>query len=193
MPVNGVALGAMGIGGLFLYSALKGKSILATSQAILTGQSPATVKQSNPIQNVVAPNTSTPNASMTDVTGIAAIADSYIGKLTYVFGGPPPPGTVDCSSFTSKVLAQAGVANPGGAPYNPNTHGPTTLDYITWSGATTVGHTADVSIPGDLVVWETHMGIAVGNNQYVSAHDPAEGVSAAAISFPEFLYVRRLK
>jgi cell wall-associated NlpC family hydrolase len=195
MPINGVALGALGIGGLFIYSAIKGKSILVTTQAIITGKSPATVGQANPITNVVAAQTSGSGSTpMTTVTGIAGIADSYIGKLKYVYGGPPPAGSVDCSSFVSKVLAQAGVQNPGGAPFSANSHGPTTLSYIAWSGATTVGHTADVSIPGDLIVWETHMGIAVGNNQYVSAHDPAQGVSAGNISFPgEFLYVRRLK
>jgi cell wall-associated NlpC family hydrolase len=195
MPINGVALGALGIGGLFLYSSIKGKSILATTQAVITGKSPATVAQTNPISNVVAPagssNTTTP---MSAVLGIAGIADSYIGKLKYVYGGPPPAGTVDCSSFVSKVLAQAGVQNPGGEAFNPNSHGPNTLSYIVWSGATTVGHTADISIPGDLIVWQTHMGIAVGNGQYVSAHDPAQGVSNGPISFPgEYLYVRRLK
>src|ERR1039458_4836280 len=91
MPINGVALGALGIGGMFIYSAIKGKSILATTQAVITGKSPATVGQANPITNVVASqtsgNTTTP---MSTVTGIAGIADSYIGKLKYVYGGPPP-------------------------------------------------------------------------------------------------------
>jgi cell wall-associated NlpC family hydrolase len=195
MPINGVALGALAVGSVFVYSAIKGKSILATAQAVITGTNPSTVPPSTQITSNSPADTSAGGSttSMGNVTGIAAIADSYIGKLQYVFGGPPPIGTVDCSSFASKVLAQAGIQNPGGAPYSPNTHGPTTLSYIAWSGAKTVGHTADVSIPGDLIVWQTHMGIAVGNGQYVSAHDPAEGVSAKPISFPgEFLFVRRL-
>jgi|HubBroStandDraft_2_1064218.scaffolds.fasta_scaffold144969_2 cell wall-associated NlpC family hydrolase len=194
MPINGVALGALAVGSVFLYSAVKGKSILATAQSVITGKNPGSLPNANPITPVIAPSTSgSLTTSIGNVTGIAAIADSYIGKLRYVYGGPPPIGTVDCSSFTSKVLAQAGVKDPGGSPYDPNTHGPTTLSYLTWNGAKTVGHTADVSIPGDLIVWQTHMGIAVGNGQYVSAHDPAEGVSAAPISFPgEMLFVRRL-
>lgn len=56
MAVNGIALAAIAGGSIFLYSAIKGKSILATSQAIITGQSPATAKQANPIQPVLAPN-----------------------------------------------------------------------------------------------------------------------------------------
>lgn len=49
MPINGVAVGAIAVGSIFLYSAIKGKSILASSQAIITGKSPATVAQANPI------------------------------------------------------------------------------------------------------------------------------------------------
>lgn len=49
MPMNGPAIATMGIGTLFLYSAVKGKSILASAQSIITGQSPQTVKQTNPI------------------------------------------------------------------------------------------------------------------------------------------------
>lgn len=49
MPMNGPAIAMMGGGALFLYSAVKGKSVLASAQAIITGQSPQTVKQSNPI------------------------------------------------------------------------------------------------------------------------------------------------
>lgn len=199
MAINGVEMGALTVGGIFLYSAIKGKSILATSQAIITGKNPGTVAQTNPITPVVAPAGSDTTPSNVNIgpggeQQIAAIAASYIGKLKYVYGGPPPMGTVDCSSFASKVLAQAGVPNPGGSAYNPNVHGPTTLSYITWNGANTVGHNENVSIPGDLIVFETHMGIAIGNNQYVSAHDPAEGVSAAPISSftGELLYVRRL-
>jgi|ERR1022692_270942 hypothetical protein len=62
MPMNGVAIGALAIGGVFLYSSIKGKSILATTQAVITGKSPTTVGQTNPITNVVAPPTS--NASV---------------------------------------------------------------------------------------------------------------------------------
>jgi hypothetical protein len=54
MPMNGVALGAAAVGTIFLYSAIKGKSILATTQAIITGKNPGTVAQSNAITAVSA-------------------------------------------------------------------------------------------------------------------------------------------
>lgn len=49
MPMSGPAIGMMAIGSLFLYSAVKGKSVLTSAQAIITGQSPQTVAQTNPI------------------------------------------------------------------------------------------------------------------------------------------------
>jgi cell wall-associated NlpC family hydrolase len=203
MPINGVALGALAVGSVIVYSAIKGKSILATTQAVITGTNPGTLPNANPITAVIAPaGSGLPGVASGVNIGpggeqqIAATAASYIGKLRYLYGGPPPAGTVDCSSFASKVLAQNGVPNPGGAAFNPNVHGPTTLSYLVWNGATTVGHSGNVSIPGDLVVWQTHMGIAIGNGQFVSARDAAEGVGVDAIdgAIPgELLVVRRLK
>lgn len=49
MPMNGPAIAMMGAGSIFLYSAVKGKSVLASVQAIITGQSPQTVKATNTI------------------------------------------------------------------------------------------------------------------------------------------------
>lgn len=126
----------------------------------------------------------------------AQIALSYKGKLTYVFGGPPPPGTVDCSSFASKVLHQAGYSSPGGQPYSASSHGPTTISYLSWNGAFTVGHSPSDAQENDLCVWQTHMGICIGGGQMVSARDPAEGVGVDNIAgdMPgEVLFVRRLR
>lgn len=47
--MNGPALAAISVGSIFLYSAIKGKSILATAQAVISGKSPATVPVSNQI------------------------------------------------------------------------------------------------------------------------------------------------
>lgn len=192
--INGVALGAVGAGGLFMYAAIKGYSVTHTLAIIISGKSPAKQTQTNPI--------GTPTGSSGNVTtsaggggDFAGIAESYVGKLQYVYGGPPPAGTVDCSSFVSKVLNQAGIPNPGGAPYSANSHGPTTLSYLSWGGAVTVGHSSTDAQRNDLCVWQTHMGIALGNGQFVSARDPAEGVGIDDIAGDvpgELLFVRRL-
>ncbi len=192
--INGVALAAIGFGGVFCFAGLRGYSVTHTLQMIISGQNPGKQTQTNPIGTPTATSANT-MAATGGGGDPAGIAQGYVGKLQYVFGGPPPPGTVDCSSFVSKCLNQAGIANPGGAPFNANTHGPTTLSYLSWNGAVTVGHSATDAQRNDLCVWQTHMGIALGNGQFVSARDPAEGVGIDSISGDvpgELLFVRRL-
>lgn len=185
---------AISVGGLFIYSALNRYSILQGIQNIIRGVPPS--KGQKPV-SLGTDTASTTSASTSLISGSPAqIAQSYVGKLTYVFGGPPPAGTVDCSSFASKVLNQAGISNPGGSPFNPDTHGPDTISYLAWSGAWTVSHSAADAQVNDLCVWQTHMGICIGNGQMVSARDPAEGVGVDTIQgdIPgEILFVRRLR
>jgi lysozyme-like protein len=92
MPINGLALGSVAAGSLFLYSAIKGKSILATVQAIVSGQSPKSVSQANPITE------NTP-------TGSAAASGGGIGPHT----GVPGAGQV----YTSAQIRQLWIANGG--------------------------------------------------------------------------------
>lgn len=189
---------AVGVGVLFVYSGIRGYSILKAAQNVIQGQGPNTGQSASLLAIDIPGGTSGSNAAgnAAGSGSIAGIAQSYTGKLRYVYGGPPPAGTVDCSSFASKVLAEAGVKNPGGAPYNPRTHGPTTLSYISWAGARTIGHTASAAQAGDLVVWQTHMGIAIGGGRMVSARNAAKGVGIDNIAgdMPgEILFVRRLR
>lgn len=194
MAINGIALGALGIGSVFLWSAIKGKSVLATTQAIITGKNPGTLPQTNPISEVTS-TTGAANSAIPSNNRIVQIARSHQHDSPYHFGGPPPKGTTDCSSWTSEILDEAGVKNPGGQPYNPNIHGPNTISYLSWNGAHTVGHSANDSQPADLIVGLTHMGIATGNGQYISNHDVKDSVSEESISkFPDPVFsVRRLK
>lgn len=193
MAINGLAVGSVAVGSLFVYSAIKGKSVLATAQAVITGQNPGNVSQANPITNPPPTTGTTDNVSGGSFVGIAR---SYIGKLTYVFGGPNKanPGSVDCSSFSSLVLHQGGISDPGGSPYNPNIHGPNTLSYLAWSGATTVGHSESSAQPDYLIVGPTHMGICSGSGNYVSALNPSMGVKETPIStFPDPIFsIRRV-
>lgn len=189
---------AIGAGSLFVYSGIKGYSILTSVQNIIRGTAPTAGQKTSLLAqpgNAADPYGGGNFGGAPAAGSFAGIALSYVGKLKYVFGGPPPMGTVDCSSFASKVLAQGGVKNPGGAPYDPRSHGPTTLSYLGWIGAKTVGHSATDAQAGDLCVWQTHMGIAIGDGTMVSARDPAEGVGRDQIAgdMPgEFLFVRRV-
>lgn len=91
MPINGPALGALAIGSVFLYSAVKGKSILASAQAVIQGKSPTTVPQSTGITDNTAPDT------------------SLIGGIT---GGVT---TAPKGSYNQQSLMQLWIAN-GGSP-----------------------------------------------------------------------------
>jgi hypothetical protein len=118
---------------------------------------------------------------------LVRIGLSYVGRWRYVFGGPPPPGTGDCSSWISTILHQAGLAIPGpgrwGDPdYPPNEHGPVVTTYADWAGATTVGTPS----AGCLCIWvgdgaDGHSGLAVSDTEMVSALNPADGVMRTPI------------
>jgi cell wall-associated NlpC family hydrolase len=194
MAVKLGPLVAIATGALFIYSGIRGFSVLKAVQNVVKGSGPNT----NQVATLLTLPGSAESSGGTSAGGIAGIAQKYVGKLRYVFGGPNAQnmGTVDCSSFASKVLAESGIRNPGGAAYDPRTHGPTTLNYLTWTGATTVGHSASAAQVNDLCVWQTHMGICIGGGKMVSARDPAEGVGIDNIAgdMPgEVLFVRRLK
>jgi cell wall-associated NlpC family hydrolase len=114
---------------------------------------------------------------------IADAAQRYIGQ-GYVWGGSAShPGDWDCSSFVSYVLGHdLGLPLPGGhwgdPGFPPNAHGPTTGSYLLYGGP--IDQTACAA--GDLVVWSSHMGIAVNNTQVCSARDPQEGVGISSIA-----------
>jgi cell wall-associated NlpC family hydrolase len=203
--IDGISLGAMAAGSVLLYAGVTGKSIPAALQLIISGKSPSAAPKKYGITQVVqeasgATEAADPGGSALLGGGLAAIAKSWVGKLIYHFGGPPPAGTVDCSSFASKCLNQAGVKNPGGQPYNPDAHGPSTISYLTWGGATTVGHSSSVAQVDDLLVYQTHMGICTGPDEMVSAQGPdgtssvlPSSIDGMTQSLHEFLFVRRLK
>jgi hypothetical protein len=195
MAVKPGAAAAIGIGALFIYAGIKGFSVLKAAQNIIRGTGP---EKGQTVRLLAMPGFEGGSGGSFPAGGSPAmIGQSYVGKLRYVFGGPPPPGTVDCSSFANKVLHEAGVKNPGGAAFNPNTHGPNTAWYLVWNGAKTIGHKASDAQINDLCVWQTHMGICIGNGQMVSARsadsNPNVGIDNIEGDMPgEFLFVRRL-
>lgn len=112
---------------------------------------------------------------------IAAAALKYQGA-GYQFGGRADTiGNWDCSSFVFYVLAHdMGLPVLGGkwgaAGYPPHVHGPTAVQYKMYGTA--------VSTPsaGDIVAWNTHVGIAIDANRICSARTPSEGTGISTIS-----------
>lgn len=182
MPLNGRALFVAGTGVLFVWSGIRGWSILGTLGDAITGKRP-----NQPVLYPLAigpKDSASAGASPTNASGIVAIAEQYIGHA-YLFGGAPgKDGSQpwDCSSFVNFVVAvKAGKAIPGNAPgkYDGTSHGPPTGMWAVWTGMDTVSR-ANVQA-GDILVWGGHMGIATSNAEYISAHSPAEKTTITKI------------
>lgn len=183
MPLNGRALFVTGTGVLFVWSGIKGWSILGTIGDAITGNKP-----NQPVINPLSIAGKSADGSTGAVGGgaggIVGIAMQYQGH-DYLFGGAPgKDGSKpwDCSSFVNYVVGvKAGMAIPGNKPgqYTGTTHGPTTGVWALWTGMGTVKR-ADVQA-GDILVWGSHMGIATDNSHYISAHSPAHKTTVTSI------------
>ena len=117
---------------------------------------------------------------MAQITGadIASEALKYQGA-PYVWAGATPSGW-DCSGFVGYVLGcKFGLKLPLGFTGSAacRTHGPPAAAYKTWSAAKTV----TAAEPGDLCVWLTHIGIAIGGTQMISALNPSLGTVVSSI------------
>ncbi len=133
------------------------------------------------------------------VTGNAMASDAltYQGHL-YKYGGAPGPdgrSPWDCSSCMNWILGHDfGIAIPGyrAGTYDGSAHGPTTVQYLVFGAAVPRSQLQ----AGDLCVWQTHMGMATGPNQMLSAQGPdgtpSTRVSGIAGPGGEVLFCRRI-
>lgn len=110
-------------------------------------------------------------SSESTVDSLINTAKSLVGT-PYVWGGKTPSG-FDCSGFTSYVYQQATGKSIGGytvAQESAGTH-----------------ESVQSASAGDLLFWGSegstyHVGIYLGNNQYIAAPQPGESVKVANIS-----------
>jgi hypothetical protein len=198
---SGKAVAVTTAGFVLFWSGIKGQTLGSTLRDLLKGQPVPAAPQAPPAIGISSGGSpAAPQAAVTN-SAIANDALGYTGHC-YVYGGAPGPqgtGCWDCSSFCNWVLGHdfhmvlPGETQPG---YEGTTHGPTTLSYLAWPGAVTVGHSAADAAAGDLCVWQTHMGIATGNGNIVSALNPSLGTRETTISAAappgELLFVRRV-
>lgn len=166
-----------------MWSGIRGWSVLGTIGDIVTGNRP-NQDVSNPLKTVTQTASSVPTGSIADATGLAGVAMQYVGH-TYRFGGAPGPdgrSPWDCSSFMNYVIGvKARMAIPGysAGSYSGKVHGPTTGQWVVWTGMSTVKR-PDVQ-PGDIILWAGHMGMAVSNTSVVSALNPRKGTLVTEI------------
>lgn len=185
MAVNGIALGSVAAGVVFVYAGITGKSVLASVQAMIQGKSPSLLANVNPING-----TGNPNATPTGVgtvsgsasgSAIANDALQYNGHK-YAYGGAPGSSGQngwDCSSFVNWVLGHdMHMTLPGGiSNYDGSNHGPVASSYRSYGA----GISRSQVEAGDLLVWSTHIGVALNNTTMISALNPSLGTAVTGI------------
>jgi cell wall-associated NlpC family hydrolase len=138
----------------------------AAAQATAAQQS-APVTQSPTTSGVVAPPVSVPVVTGAGHPAAASIALRYLG-VPYVWGGASPSG-FDCSGLVMYVYAQLGISLP---------------HYTVAQWAATSHISLSQALPGDLVFFDGlgHVGIYLGNNQFVHAPHTGTVVQVSSLS-----------
>ena len=103
-------------------------------------------------------------------------ACQFIGN-PYVWGGTSLTNGVDCSGFVQSVFAHFGIALPR-----------TTWDME--NAGTAVSY--DQAVAGDIILYNGHVGIYMGNGQIVNAINSAKGIGILPATYTNIVTVRRL-
>lgn len=200
--LNPVAVTGIVVAPIVIYAGLTGRSVRQAIQFIITGKSPAKAPKDSALSITGTSGSASGGGvagTFTSDSAIASDAMKYEGH-PYLYGGSPgPSGTSpwDCSSFVNWVLGHdLGLTLPGGVTgYDGTSHGPTTLGYLAWGGAVTINRAS--LAPGDLCVWQTHIGIYIGNGEMISALNESLGTQVTTVTGGapggELLVCRRVK
>lgn len=205
--LSGLGLAYATAGGILLWSGIRGETVGQTVRELARGNQPSGLNQ-EPVNTSAGPAATSAGSGGAGGAGstptdseIANDAQRYAGHA-YLYGGAPGPDGSrpwDCSSFANWVLGHdLGMILPGASSggYSGTSHGPNTTLYLAWGRAKTVSHSAADAQAGDLCVWQTHMGIALGGGRMISALNESLGTRITSIaggSPPgEVLFVRRV-
>ena len=173
IPVPAVALAAAGA--VTVWAATRGVGLAGGFRAVLAGHSLPTGDEDLVTGGGAADANFGAGGELPVNNTLAAAALAYVGAgHLYRWGGANPDGGWDCSGFANWVICHdLGLAIPGygGGAFNGGAHGPVTMQWAIWSGATNVPR--EQVTAGDLVIWPLfHMGIAISNDRMVAAPGP---------------------
>jgi len=174
MPVKGTYLAVAGGGILLLWSGLNGKRWSDVLRSIIAGKKPSASLTAYTIQGT--PGTAFDTASIGG-NGLASDFAQYVGRVPYKWGGGNPAGW-DCSgAYNYTANHDMGISIPGYAPhtFTGQTHGPPTVVYMAWLPGHATRVNASQVTADDICLWQTHMGVATSNTEYVSAYDTQDG------------------
>ena len=107
---------------------------------------------------------------------IVNYACQFIGN-PYVWGGTSLTNGADCSGFVQSVYAHFGIQLPR----------------TTWDQEYTgTGISYEEAVPGDLILYEGHVGIYMGDGQIVNAINPSKGIGIIPATCMSIKTVRRV-
>ena len=112
------------------------------------------------------------------ITGQAVIdyACQFIGN-PYVWGGTSLTDGADCSGFVQSVYAHFGVSLPR-----------TTYEMVNSGYAVSYAE----ALPGDLILYDGHVGLYMGDGTIVNAMNEADGIGICSATYTNIIAVRRV-
>lgn len=146
-----------------------------STQSQTPAQTAPSTESQTPAQTP-APAESSSNASGTG-QAVANYASQFVGN-PYVWGGTSLTNGADCSGFVLSVYAHFGVSLPHS-------------DAAQRSAGRAVSW--EEKQPGDIICYDGHVGIYVGNNTIIHASNPASGIKyTSPANYRTVLAVRRI-
>ena len=103
-------------------------------------------------------------------------AMQFVGN-PYVWGGTSLTNGADCSGFVQSVYAHFGVSLPR-----------TTYDMVNSGYAVSY----EEALPGDLILYDGHVGLYTGAGTIVNAMNEADGIGICSATYTDIIAVRRV-
>lgn len=133
-------------------------------------------KNGNTVYTTNSTDNSTYNSNIRDK--VVEIARKYIGRK-YLYGGKNIETGIDCSGFTQFVYKEAGVK---GIPQS----------WVNSTGQREWGVETKNARPGDLICYQGHVAIYVGNNKIIDAGSSVKGVSERSMNIMPIITIRNV-
>jgi hypothetical protein len=185
MAINGIALSSIAAGSLLVWSGIKGWNLTTTAAQVITGKVPSG-SEVNALTNAdaISGSSSTSGGGVTPSgNAMADKIQTYIGHA-YTYGGAPGKNGTDpwdCSSCINWIVGHDfNHAIPGASNYDGTSHGPPTGSWLVWPGLKHIPF--EQCQAGDIIVWVTHMGMAISPTTMVSALNSSLGTRESGIN-----------
>ena len=109
---------------------------------------------------------------------VVSFASQFIGN-PYVYGGVSLTHGADCSGFVMSVYSHFGISLPHSS------------DAMAGVGSRVSGGLAN-ALPGDIIVYDGHVGIYLGSGRLLSAQNSRKGITINSASYKAIESIRRV-